>query len=159
VSEVAGQDGNVAIQVRQERFLASGDVKAADNEATWYVPLQIITSAANKTPATEMLDQKQGVFALPGLKKKALGDDDYVKLNFEHTGFYRTNYSAAALKRLGHAINQSRLESISDRVGIVNDVFALSQAGVISVVSGFDLLSNYAQESEYMYALMGWNLF
>jgi aminopeptidase 2 len=96
-----------------------------------------------------MLDRKEGVFGIPGLQKSKLDDGDFYKINFEQTCFYRTNYTSSALKRLGQSVKAGKL-GISDRIGIITDLFALAQGGVTSVVSALELLDNYRDETAYM---------
>jgi aminopeptidase 2 len=133
--------GKFQLEIKQERFLSSGDVSAQDDTATWFVPLQIITSKSPKSPLTEVLDGKK--------KSVTLDESEYFKLNFQHTGFYRVNYSKESLKRIGQLIKDGKLNP-SDRIGVITDAFSLSQAGYSPVVDGLDLLTNYGNEDNYM---------
>ena len=131
--------------MKQERFLSSGDVKAEDDTAVWFVPLQTVTAGKPKQPAADILQSKSGVFELKDYKKSS----DFLKVNFCHTGFYRTKYEDTMYQKLGQAVKAGNLGP-SDRVGLLNDIFALSRAGYTSAVNGLTLLENYSNEDNYM---------
>lgn len=106
--------------MRQERFLSTGDVKPEEDQTTWFVPMQLVSASQPNTPSSDVLNAKEQTFNIANYKA-----GDWVKINYESTGFFRTNYDSAALKALGGAIKQGHLTK-SDRVGLVSDVFALS---------------------------------
>lgn len=54
-------------------------------------------------------------------------DGDWILLNADYTGFYRTEYSEEMLKSLFATLekNPAELGSSLDRIGFINDLFAL----------------------------------
>ena len=67
----------------------------------------------------------------------AAGGDNWFKVNPGETGFFRVNYAAADWQRLLPAI-RSRALPATDRLGLQNDAYALSKAGLLpgNAVSG-----------------------
>ncbi len=141
-------DGKPAIRATQNRFLSSGAVQAKDDETIWYVPLQIVTDQKSNEPTSDILQTRDQTLLVASNTQSG-----FYKLNYGHTGFYRTAYSTSALKQLGDAIKNGQL-STSDRIGLLNDVFALAQAGHASAVDGLTLLAAYEGETDYMYVVI-----
>ncbi|KNE64893.1 hypothetical protein AMAG_19393 [Allomyces macrogynus ATCC 38327] len=90
---------------------------------------------------------KEGTFALPA--KPTAVPVDFYKLNLDQANFYRVQYAAADLARLGEAVEHG-LVPTADRVGLVSDVFALAAAGYSSTVDALALLSHFKGEQEYI---------
>lgn len=63
-------------------------------------------------------------------------------------GFYRTRYSTECLKQLVSAIDRQTLPPL-DRLGLIDDLFALVQAGQSSTVEALSLLEAFANEDQY----------
>ncbi len=61
------------------------------------------------------------------------------KLNKGETGFFRANYNISINKQLGP----------SDRLGLIRDAFALSQAGEIPTTKALELVLSYKDEEDY----------
>ena len=60
-----------------------------------------------------------------------------------------TNYSAERLVKLGqYAALPSTVFSLSDRMGLVGDAFALAQAGYANVSSALGLINTMVEEKE-----------
>ena len=128
ISEVSGQDVNALmdpwirkigfpvltvgeepgkVDVKQTRYLSTGDVKPEDDSTTWWVPLGI-----------EGTNGTEGVAAIPFTKKEDViqdVDDTFYKINKDTTGFYRTNYPPARLEKLG---KQTERLSLTDKIGM-----------------------------------------
>ncbi|MES2023334.1 MAG: M1 family metallopeptidase [Patescibacteria group bacterium] len=77
-----------------------------------------------------------------------LKENSYIKVNPGETGFYRTAYSRELLLRLVEPV-ENKSFSASDRLGIVRDLFALSEAGVIPTTDALEFLSAYKNEDNY----------
>ena len=137
------------LNVRQERFLSSGDLKHDEDSSIWFTPLQIVTSSKLKEPSSDVLSEKEAVVKIKDLDLAKLADDQFYKLNLNQSGFYRTKYEPALLKKLGQAVRDGKFGS-SDRIGILTDTYALSKAGYSSVVELLDLLANYEKEHDYI---------
>lgn len=72
--------------------------------------------------------------------------DAWIKINPGQIGFYRTCYSPEMITRLVPGI-----QSLSpvDRLGIENDLFALSVAGVSRTIDFLNILTGYKNETNY----------
>ena len=75
-----------------------------------------------------------------------VASDVWIKINLGQVGFYRTCYSPELIIRLVLGIQSL---SPADRLGIENDLFALSVAGVSSTVDFLNILSGYKNETNY----------
>ncbi len=95
-------------------------------------------------------------FSSPASKAKAkdktkwevpiiFGED---KVNLGETGFFRTAYSKELLEKLVTGVENKTL-SAPDRLGIVRDLFALSEAGVIPTTDALEFLPAYKNEDNY----------
>ena len=112
---------NNKLFLSQSRFFASPASKQkAKDKTIWQIPVSI--------------EDKKGPWA---------------KINIGETGFFRTAYSKELLEKLYAPVKGKILEA-SDRLGIVRDLFALSEAGTIPTTDALDFLSAYKSEDNYM---------
>ncbi len=74
--------------------------------------------------------------------------DAWLKVNIGETGFYRTAYSQELLEKLKMPV-ENKLLSARDRLGIIRDLFALAEAGIVSTTDALSFLSNYKRENDY----------
>lgn len=72
----------------------------------------------------------------------------WTKVNIGESGFYRTAYSKELLEKLKEPIKKKLLSSW-DRLGIVRDLFALSEASTIPTTDALEFLSAYKNENNY----------
>ncbi|KAJ3359428.1 Aminopeptidase 2 mitochondrial [Allomyces javanicus] len=142
----AERQGN-AVTVKQARFLSTGDATPDEDETVWWCPLAPYVGGEPTNSASVVLKQKEGTFALPA--KPTAVPVDFYKLNLDQANFYRVQYAAADLARLGEAVEHG-LVPTSDRVGLISDVFALAAAGYSSTVDALALLSHFKGEQEYV---------
>ncbi|MEK9181882.1 MAG: M1 family metallopeptidase [Patescibacteria group bacterium] len=70
------------------------------------------------------------------------------KVNFGETGFFRTAYSKDLLEKLREPIQNKKL-SAPDRLGVIRDLFALAEAGIISTTEALEFVSSYKNETNY----------
>ncbi|KAL1923606.1 uncharacterized protein VTP21DRAFT_8586 [Calcarisporiella thermophila] len=144
VSRVAGEEGK--IRVRQNRFLATGDVEEKDDQVVWMVPLNVL---ANGKPGSSLtLTQREEIFALEGENLDA--SSSFVKLNHQHIGVYRVNYTAELWAQLGEAVRRGDLKNASDRVGLIADAGALAVSGYTKTSSLLSLIRCYDHEDNYV---------
>ena len=129
---------NGTIVLSQKRFFSSALIKSAD-KTLWQVPISSQISTG-KTLKNYFLTAKAGKFSV--------ADDKWIKINVGETGFFRTHYSTNLLNRLSPAVSNHQLGPI-DRLGIVRDLFALSEAGQMSSVKALEFAANYKNETNY----------
>ncbi|KAJ7159076.1 leucyl aminopeptidase [Mycena crocata] len=133
------------INVRQNRFLASGIAAEQDDETIWTVPLSLLTFASDESidlPTIDkslLLSERQQFFPLDTNKP--------FKLNASSTGFYRVFYDSEKLNR--RALEAAK-GNICDRVGLMNDAMALAKADMASLSSALTLIDAFAGETEYI---------
>ena len=72
----------------------------------------------------------------------------WVKINAGHSGFYRVAYAPELLGRLTQAVAAGRLSTL-DVFGLLDDAFALAQAGHLRTSQAMDLLANCRRYTDY----------
>ncbi|PYI04445.1 aminopeptidase 2 [Aspergillus sclerotiicarbonarius CBS 121057] len=133
------KDGSTnTINVRQTRFLATADLQPGEDDTIYPVSLGLRNMDGVATDL--MLTGREWTFPVAGL--------DLFKFNANHTGFYRTAYSADRLKRLGVAAARGSL-TVEDRVGLIADAAALAAAGHQQTTGMLSLVDNLKSETEY----------
>jgi len=128
------------LSVTQERFVY--DRLLGDSEPdpeVWRVPVS--ASQDGHDSGVTVMDGRQAQLDVPG------GDDGWVKLNPLQTGFFRVNYSADDWQRLVPPIESLELHP-TDRLGIQNDAYALSRAGLLPVTQFLSLAQAYRNEDD-----------
>ncbi|KAI9845272.1 MAG: hypothetical protein M1838_001819 [Thelocarpon superellum] len=134
VAEEPGQ-----ISVRQSRFLSTGDVKAEEDQTTWWIPLGLKSASQTSPASAGALTSKEDTVREV--------DDGFYKLNSNQTGFYRTNYPPARLAKLGAAKDQL---TVQDRIGLLGDAAALAQAGNGTTAGLLGFVENFKTEESYL---------
>ena len=136
--------GQTTLSVTQERFVYdrllgdSGPDSDSDNEV-WRVPVS--ASQGGEESAVTVMDGRQTQIDVPG------SGDGWVKLNPLQTGFFRVNYSTEDWQRLVPAIESLELHA-TDRLGVQNDAYALSRAGLLPVTQFLSLAQAYKNEGD-----------
>ena len=132
--------GQIRLSVTQERFVY--DRLLGDSEPDteiWRVPVS--ASQGGEESAITVMDGRQAQLDVPG------GDSGWVKLNPLQTGFFRVNYSNEDWQRLVPPIESLELHA-TDRLGIQNDAYALSRAGLLPVTQFLTLAQAYKNEND-----------
>ncbi|MDQ3245132.1 MAG: M1 family metallopeptidase, partial [bacterium] len=130
---------NANLILKQERFFSNSTSKSKSKDTTtWQVPISF--NLESKLPEKILLSNKN--ILLGGLTAK------WVKLNSNESGFFRTAYSRELLDGLHEPVLNKILNPI-DRLGIVRDLFALSEAGIIPTTDALEFLSSYKNEDNY----------
>ncbi|EIN08063.1 hypothetical protein PUNSTDRAFT_126849 [Punctularia strigosozonata HHB-11173 SS5] len=130
-----------AIKVRQDRFLETGPAEPKDNETIWTVPLSLQSSSGIDTKI--VLDKREDTFAIDTSKPW--------KLNAGTTGVYRVLYTPERLNAIAEEAARSEdVFSLEDRIGLVYDTAALSEAGFAKVSSALSLYKAFKDEKEFL---------
>ncbi|MFA5750702.1 MAG: M1 family metallopeptidase [Candidatus Paceibacterota bacterium] len=127
--------------LNQERFFASLESKKKGNDKTiWYIPISLGNNSkkekihfSKKTTEIDLDDNK----------------NNWLKINLGENGFFRTLYSEELLEKLKDPIKKKILPTY-DRLGIIRDLFALAEAGKISIKTTLDFLEVYKNEDSYV---------
>ncbi|OUM64833.1 hypothetical protein PIROE2DRAFT_51173 [Piromyces sp. E2] len=141
------------LDLTQRRFISSGNMTPEEEAkyATWWIPLGITTHASPNVPLDNIFTEKKQTITVPFPE----GNDKFIKLNHNVTGMYRVKYSKELLTSIGEMI-QKGLEDkskevigVSDRIGIIADVFALAKNGSENTDNAIDLLKYFEKENDY----------
>lgn len=137
---VSVSEGTDQLEIRQNRFLSTGDAKAEEDLTTWWIPLGMKSgpelTAENPRALISSTDTIRGI-----------GKDSFYKINKDLSGFYRTNYSPDRLKRLGQSLE---LLSTEDKIGMIGDAAALAVSGEGSTAALLSLLQGFKDENNYL---------
>ena len=139
VVSVAENEDSSSINVKQNRFLRTGDVKPEEDKTLFPVFLGLRTQGGVNEDLT--LSQREETFKVPSL--------DFFKLNADHSGIYRTSYTPERLKKLGQAAKEGRL-SVEDRAGMILDAGALAASGYQKTSGTLSLLKGFNDETEFI---------
>jgi len=135
----AVKDGRLVLELEQRRFLLDGGRDRKN--PLWKIPVGLFTSIAEKP-----------TFVYMGGRRKRLslevGGGDWVKLNPGQAGFYRVAYSPELWRRLIHAVRSGMMPTI-DRLGLLDDAFALARAGYMRTSMAMEVLNAYAAETNF----------
>ncbi|KAH8986249.1 hypothetical protein EDB86DRAFT_3082967 [Lactarius hatsudake] len=134
------------IKVRQDRFLEGGPAKPEDNEAIWSVPLGMVTAAAPGQALVDnngLLETRSAEFVLDTSKP--------FKVNADTNGVYHVLYTPTRLAAIAsEAAKPDSIFSLSDRIGLVHDSFALGKAGYLRLSAALDLVDELRAEKEFL---------
>ena len=133
-------DGQTRLSVTQERFVYDRLLGESEPDTeVWRVPLS--ASQGGQESSVTVMDGKQAQLDVPGT------NGGWIKVNPGQTGFFRVNYSAEDWERLVPPIRSLELHA-TDRLGIQNDAYALSRAGLLPVSQFLSLAQAYQNEDD-----------
>uniref|UniRef100_A0A0E0LUN5 Aminopeptidase n=1 Tax=Oryza punctata TaxID=4537 RepID=A0A0E0LUN5_ORYPU len=135
------------LHLEQAQFLSDG----SSGPGLWIVP---ITSCCGSYAAQKKFllkgktDKVHIDFSVSQDAGGEKGENCWIKLNIDQTGFYRVKYDDELAAGLEKAIKANKL-SLMDKIGIVEDSYSLSVARKQTLTSLLRLLSAYRNESDY----------
>lgn len=143
ISVSSKQSGTKRIlTLTQSKFTADGNEPT--EEYQWMVPITISTS---QNPAeiavTTILNAKTMTVEVDNVN-----ESDWIKVNPGTIGYYRTRYTPELLDQLIPAIKSQTLPPL-DRLGLIDDLFALVQAGRAPTSEVLKLIEAYRNETNY----------
>jgi puromycin-sensitive aminopeptidase len=143
VTEKKTSDSNKRIlSFSQQRFLADGSVDY-DN-SLWVIPITVSSSEdPKKNLKYEIMETKTKEIEFQGVFKNS-----WLKINPGTIGVYRTLYSNELLENFLPVIHDQSLPPL-DRLGLLDDLFALSQAGYVSTSQVLKLMKAFKNENNY----------
>uniref|UniRef100_A0A804LWR6 Aminopeptidase n=1 Tax=Zea mays TaxID=4577 RepID=A0A804LWR6_MAIZE len=131
-----------------EQFLSDG----SSGPGMWIVP---VTACCGSYDAQKkfLLKDKMDKINIKEFSDSQSADGEknqiiWIKLNIDQTGFYRVKYDDELAAGLVNAIKAKKL-SLMDKIGIVEDSYALSVACKQTLTSLLRLLNAYNDESDY----------
>ncbi|XP_032596884.1 puromycin-sensitive aminopeptidase isoform X2 [Drosophila grimshawi] len=130
------------LRLEQSKFTADGS--KADEDCLWVVPISVSTSRnPTKIAKTFLLEKASMEVVLDDVSA-----EDWIKINPGTVGYYRTRYSQSMLEQLLPAVENMELPPL-DRLGLIDDMFAMVQAGQASTVDVLQLVGSYRNETNY----------
>jgi puromycin-sensitive aminopeptidase len=136
--------GHLELQLSQERFVYDRILGEEEPEPmVWQVPVRVTYQGAPPVAPILLMNDRQASVLL----ETAPAQPQWFKVNPQQTGFFRVNYSAEDWERLTPAIRSLVLPA-TDRLGIQNDAFALSRAGLLPVTQFLSLAQAYENETD-----------
>ena len=140
--QAARSEDEVQVSLSQERFVYDRLLGEEEpNPEVWQVPVTV--SAPGASSASMVMEAKEAGVSLPA----ASPANDWYKVNADQTGFYRVNYTNEDWQRLAPAIRSLELPA-TDRLGIQNDAYALSRAGLLPITQFLELAGSYSGETD-----------
>ena len=120
VSRSVNEKNETILHLSQQRFFSNGDKPTPAEDFTWKDPITIVTKSSFPNVHAEiLLDNRNDTINLG-----VVPENDWIKLNKNTIGLYRTNYSPDMLAKLVELIKDQTLHP-TDRLGLQSDVFAL----------------------------------
>ncbi|NWR49802.1 AMPQ Aminopeptidase, partial [Regulus satrapa] len=137
--------------IRQEQFLNKNNRKSTDSyNNTWIIPISWMSNGSSQ-PLT-WLDKSSKMFPEMLVSES---EYDWILLNVNLSGYYRVNYDQINLKRLAHLLeNDPKAIPTVSRFQLIDDVFALTDFGYVSIETALELTKYLAKEDE----LFIWNV-
>jgi puromycin-sensitive aminopeptidase len=142
ISKYVNPQGETVLKVHQERFFSNGSKPTEEENFFWKVPISIVTKSSYPEVHTNFLLERRS----DEINLGVFGSDDWIKLNKNSVGFYRTNYSPDLLERLSGLVREQALHP-TDRLGLQSDVFALSKAGLLPASEVLKFVGGYEAET------------
>ncbi|EPB77720.1 peptidase family M1 [Ancylostoma ceylanicum] len=131
------------LTLSQRRFLADGGEDTSN--PIWQVPVNVcVGSNPGEVKGKFLLVDREQEIEVPNI-----GEKEWVKLNAGSTGFYRVEYSPEMLEAMVPDIANGKM-LLLDRFSVVNDLFALVQAGRAKASSFLSVLAALQNEEEYI---------
>lgn len=129
------------MKLKQERFFSNGAKPTQEEKYLWKVPITIVTKSSFPNVHRQILMENESEEVNCGI----LQSNEWIKLNKNTVGLYRTNYSPEMLNNLVILIKEQSIHP-TDRLGLQSDVFALSQAGLMSASQVLKFVEAFAFE-------------
>lgn len=134
-------EGSSSIEVTQNRFLATGDVKSDEDETLYPIYLGV-RKGDGSVDHGQVLNQRTGQVEVGSANQ-------FYKLNADQNGIFRVKYPDSALSKLaveGSRGANSKL-SVEDRIGLVADLRALC-GSYIPVTQLLTVVEQWKSDSE-----------
>jgi aminopeptidase N/puromycin-sensitive aminopeptidase len=111
---------STSVTLTQQRYYFDRAKFEAANEQLWQIPLCMRGSASGNNAKCELLTRKEETFTLPGCST-------WVLANAGATGYYRTGYSADAVRAL--ATDAETKLTPAERIALQSDIWASVRVG------------------------------
>ncbi|KAJ1522912.1 hypothetical protein ONE63_002052 [Megalurothrips usitatus] len=130
--------------LKQSQFCADGTSADSDDSKLWMIPVEFSSAGSPlQVACVHLVCAKEATVIIDDIRQT-----DWIKLNPGSFGFYRVHYSPEMLEMFKPAISDLSLPPI-DRLGLLDDLFALVEAGHCSSDQVLVLLDAMRNESDY----------
>ena len=130
------------LTLSQERFIYDNLLGGAEPEnLAWQVPISVALNSGDRH--SMLMEEPRARLQMP----QPPADGGWFKVNPSQTGFFRVNYSEEDWRRLIPAVSALTLPA-TDRLGLQNDAYALSKAGLLPVGQFLTLAEAYVNETD-----------
>ncbi|KAK9131306.1 hypothetical protein Sjap_011793 [Stephania japonica] len=146
------------LEFNQSHFLSSG----SHGDGQWIVPVTIcfgsystcksflLETKSEKMDISDILSSLDDhTSSAEKINREKVHEQIWIKVNVEQTGFYRVKYDDILATQLKKAIKAGYL-SPSDRFGVLDDSYALSEACELPLSALLSLIVAYAKELDYI---------
>ena len=131
------------LTLSQKKFAADSVLGVNERLVMWEIPIKYSTPGQNHVTEPIMSEKFRSTTAAIGNRS------DWIKLNANSIGFYRTQYSDDLLKKFIPGILSMNLSEV-DRLQLQADLFALVKAGYESTPKFLEFILNaYKNEDDY----------
>ncbi|XWS70218.1 hypothetical protein CRYUN_Cryun03dG0029700 [Craigia yunnanensis] len=135
------------LEIEQSQFLYSG----SRGDGQWIIPMTFCCGKYDGRKSF-LLEKKSETYDINGFFSDTHKSSDpahsWIKFNVEQTGFFRVKYDEGLAAKLRCAIENKYL-SVTDRLGILDDSFALCTACQMSLTSLLTFMGAYREELEH----------
>ncbi len=142
--DITAPEGETIVRLTQQRFHYAGGPPV--EPAAWSVPVLVTLCQRPEHHADPVVTVERLLLDRDGTELPVLGQLDWVVVNTEGTGFYRTNYSAELLEVLAtHAMGEL---SPIERYGLIDDAAAAMLADHRSAAELLRFVESFAAETD-----------
>ncbi|XP_065074613.1 puromycin-sensitive aminopeptidase [Ochlerotatus camptorhynchus] len=134
------KENSRVLKLQQEKFCADGC--QAEKKSHWMIPI-IISTPSSSHAHTFIMDKETVEVVVENVDP-----NHWVKLNPASIGYYRTQYKADMLDKFLPEISSNSMQPL-DRLGLLDDLFALVQAGRSSTVDALKVMDACYNEPDY----------
>eukprot|EP00010_Vexillifera_abyssalis_P009406 CAMPEP_0201545596 /NCGR_PEP_ID=MMETSP0173_2-20130828/2059_1 /ASSEMBLY_ACC=CAM_ASM_000268 /TAXON_ID=218659 /ORGANISM="Vexillifera sp., Strain DIVA3 564/2" /LENGTH=896 /DNA_ID=CAMNT_0047954029 /DNA_START=19 /DNA_END=2709 /DNA_ORIENTATION=+ len=135
-------------QISQKQFFYNPQATASSsNSPLWNIVTKLFIDKSNIH--TLKLDQSVS----QSVSVDNVDESKYFKLNYNQSGFFRVAYKSDALAKRVRTAVQDQVVPAVDRLGVVDDYFALATGGYHSTVEALKLARCFNTETDYTVVL------
>ena len=120
VSKFINSNNEIVLKLNQQRFFLNGSIPEESEDYLWKIPIKIITKSSYPNVYKEFLLQERD----DEINIGPIKESDWIKLNKNSIGIYRTQYCQEMLFALIEPVKNKILHA-TDRLGLQDDVFNL----------------------------------
>ncbi|MBA0577264.1 hypothetical protein Golob_027799 [Gossypium lobatum] len=135
---------NQTLEIKQSRFLYAG----SHDRCRWIIPITYCCGDYDSLISL-LMEKKSETYDIKDLLSNITDPArSWIKLNVEQIGFFRVKYDDGLAAKLRYAIEHKCL-SVTDRLGILDDSFALCMAREMSLTSLLTFMKAYREDLEH----------